>query len=160
MANFEATLTAQELAPRADPDGARRRALALRDALFRGAPVEPRADVAAGGLEDRAAVVLRDADFGRTLLHHAASHGRARAVGVLLDYARRCLGGGGPRAVAGYCEVRDDAGATALDVAVASNQSACAELLRPHAPSVFSAAAREADAKATTRSTQHARGRK
>ena len=76
-------LEAKELDVRADPDGVRRRVVVLRDALVRGAPLDLRDDAAAGGLEDAAALSLRDADLGRTLLHHAADLGRADAVRIV-----------------------------------------------------------------------------
>ena len=114
-------LEAKELDVRADPDGVRRRVVVLRDALVRGAPLDLRDDAAAGGLEDAAALSLRDADLGRTLLHHAADLGRADALRELLEYA-----GGRVR---DYCAMRDERGATALDLA---RDGTCAALLRPH----------------------------
>ena len=114
-------LEAKELDVRADPDGVRRRVVVLRDALVRGAPLDLRDDAAAGGLEDAAALSLRDADLGRTLLHHAADLGRADALRELLEYA-------GSRSRE-YCAMRDERGATALDLA---RDGTCAALLRPH----------------------------
>ena len=114
-------LEAKELDVRADPDGVRRRVVVLRDALVRGAPLDLRDDAAAGGLEDAAALSLRDADLGRTLLHHAADLGRADAVRELLEYA-------GSRSRE-YCAMRDERGSTALDLA---RDGTCAALLRPH----------------------------
>ena len=114
-------LEAKELDVRADPDGVRRRVVVLRDALVRGAPLDLRDDAAAGGLEDAAALSLRDADLGRTLLHHAADLGRADAVRELLEYS-------GSRSRE-YCAMRDERGNTALDLA---RDGTCAALLRVH----------------------------
>ena len=114
-------LEAKEIDVRADPDGVRRRVVVLRDALVRGAPLNLREEAAAGGLEDAAALSLRDADLGRTLLHHAADLGRADAVRELLEYA-------GSRSRE-YCAMRDERGATAMDLA---RDGTCAALLRPH----------------------------
>ena len=114
-------LEAKEIDVRADPDGVRRRVVVLRDALVRGAPLDLRDDAASGGLEDAAALSLRDADLGRTLLHHAADLGRADAVRELLEYA-------GSRSRE-YCAMRDERGNTALDLA---RDGICAALLRPH----------------------------
>ena len=60
-----------ELFARADIDGVRRRALALRDDIFCGRAFRLRGDPASGGLEDVEAVVLRDADLRRTVLRRA-----------------------------------------------------------------------------------------
>ena len=114
-------LEAKEIDVRADPDGVRRRVVVLRDALVRGAPLNLREEAAAGGLEDAAALSLRDADLGRTLLHHAADLGRADAVRELLEYS-------GSRSRE-YCAMRDERGNTALDLA---RDGTCAALLRVH----------------------------
>ncbi|KAH8071576.1 hypothetical protein JL721_4076 [Aureococcus anophagefferens] len=71
-----------ELCARVDLDGVKRRALELRDCLFCDRAFRLRGDAAAGGLEDVEAVVLRDADLRRTLLHHAAELGRAVHLGL------------------------------------------------------------------------------
>jgi len=121
-------LEAKELDFRAHPDGVRRRAVMLRDAIVRGAPLDLRDDAAAGGLEDAAALGLRDADLGRTLLHHAADMGRVDIVRALIAYADAHLPGG----ARGHCSLRDDRGATALGLALGAGRADCEALLYPY----------------------------
>lgn len=125
-----------EMVVRADPDGVRRRCVELKDAIFCGRSFTLRGEASEGGLEDVEAVVLRDADLRRTLLHHAAQHGRARAISDLLSYANsyvpdpeRPAAIGGDAAVRAYCDMRDDTGANALDVALQYRHDDCARLL-------------------------------
>ena len=128
----------EELGVAASPDGVRARAVALRDAVFCDRPLRLRGDASSGGLEDVAAVLLRDRDRGRTLLHHAAERGRARAISDLLSYANSFVPDpvrdrvvGGDAAVRAYCDVRDEGAMAALDVARAFRHDDCARLLRP-----------------------------
>jgi len=82
----EVKVSMEELCVRACPDGARRRALLLRDELFCGRPLSLNR-----GLEDVEALLVRDADRGMTLLHWAAFHGRARALKDLVAFSQESL---------------------------------------------------------------------
>lgn len=111
----------EELEVRADPEGVKRRVLALKDAISMGWPLRLRNDPA-GRMEDVEALQLRDAESA-TVLHHAASFGRVKAVREILAYP---YVPGGPRA---YCEMRNDAGDRPVDIAVRARHEACIDLL-------------------------------
>lgn len=111
----------EELEIRADPDGVKRRVLALKDAISMGWPLRLRSDPA-GRMEDVEALQLKDAE-SCTVLHHAATFGRVKAVREILAYP---YVPGGPRA---YCDLRNDAGNRPLDIAVRARHDACIDLL-------------------------------
>ena len=120
----------EELCPVADVDGVRRRALALRDAIFTNAPtLALREDE--GDLTDVEAVILRDEDASWTLLHHAAFLGRRALVEELLAFSRRRLQAlGGPGATRAYCDATDERHRRALDLALEAGHHACVVILR------------------------------
>ena len=83
-------------------------------------------------------MLLRDRDRSRTLLHHAAERGRARAISDLLSYANSYVPDpvrpgvvGGDAAVRAYCDMRDEGSAAALDIARHFKHDDCARLLLP-----------------------------
>ncbi|KAJ1454245.1 hypothetical protein M885DRAFT_522054 [Pelagophyceae sp. CCMP2097] len=126
----------EELQPRADGDGVKRRALALRDAIFTGQhSLYLRGDDFSGRLEDVAAIVLGDSEE-RSVLHHAAYLGRRGLIVELLRYAETHLtldgNVGGESACRAYCALLDDGRRRAVDLARAGGHLDCVALLQPH----------------------------
>ncbi|KAH8050464.1 calcineurin B subunit [Aureococcus anophagefferens] len=116
-----------ELCARVDLDGVKRRALELRDCLFCDRAFRLRGDAAAGGLEDVEAVVLRDADLRRTLLHHAAELGARAGKESEIPNSKAPLSA----AVRAYCDMRDDRRLNALEIALDARHDDCVQLLLP-----------------------------
>ena len=74
--------------------------------------------------------------FPAQVLHHAAYHGRARAISDVLSFVNSYIVGpdnvlGGDAAVRAYCDMRDDTRRTALELALDSGHDDCVQLLLP-----------------------------
>lgn len=123
-----------ELQVRADPEGVRRRALALRDAVITNRQMYLRNDLSSGLMEDIDAIRHRDVERGWTILHHASSIGRVEHVRELLLYAEANL----PNeqydldGVGAYCAMVDNQGYQPIDLAFIAQNRGCVDLLRPY----------------------------
>jgi len=105
-----------------DPDGVKRRTLALRDNLVTGNTLDLRHD-----LVDPVAIRFRDADHEWTLLHHAAFVGCVSAIDIILSFFRQVHG---QRDLWDYINETDDQGRTASDLALLAGHNDCISFLR------------------------------
>ena len=124
-------VSVEELDIRADPEGARRRGLCLRDALCTGAPLRLRPQA----LEDVEALLLRDSERSMTLLHWAARYGRAEALRELLNFIfeneKSFMQRLGDAPAKTYCMLRDEDGRRAIDHARMARHKHCVDFLMP-----------------------------